>query len=154
MDNFPSAYFQDENEILTLVEAFKNRTLPATEWTHQAHLTTGLWFNHNYSELEAICYLRSGIIAYNLSSGGENTPTKGYHETLTIFWSKILRSFILNHPELGLLSLCNTFLNSNQSSKELPLTYYTKEVLFSLEARAMWVEPNLKNKLEPSEIWK
>jgi hypothetical protein len=144
MDHFTSAYYQHENEILTLVEAFKNRTLPAAQWTHQAHLTTGLWFNYNYSELEAICYLRSGIIAYNLSTGGENTPMKGYHETLTIFWSKILRSFILKRPELGLLSVCNIFLNSDESSKDLPLTYYTKEVLFSLEARAMWVKPNLK----------
>ncbi len=65
-----------EKEILALVEGFKKCTLPSAYWTHEAHLITGLWFNYHHSPLEALCYLRSGIITYNVSTGGENTPEK------------------------------------------------------------------------------
>ena len=134
-----------EEDILNLIEGFKTRTLPAAHWTHEAHLITGLWFNYNYSELEAICFLRSGIISYNISSGGENTAAKGYHETLTLFWCRILNTFVKKNEGLSLVDLCDKCLRSKWSSKELPFEYYSREVLFSLQARATWVAPNLQN---------
>ena len=69
-------FYKTEEEIQTLIEGFRSRTLPAAQWTHEAHLVTGLWFNYRYSDLEAICYLRSGIISYNISTGGENSPER------------------------------------------------------------------------------
>lgn len=134
--------FSSEKEITDLINAFRNRTLPSSEWTHQAHLTTAVWFNMKYSKLEALCYLRSGIISYNMASGGENTPEKGYHETLTIFWIHIIHKFVKSR-NLPVLNMVNEFLNSEWASREVPLKYYSKERLFSLEARAMWVEPDL-----------
>ena len=97
--------YKTEENILNLIEGFKSRTLPAAHWTHEAHLITGLWFNYNYSELEAICFLRSGIISYNIGSGGENTSEKGYHETLTLFWCRILNSFVKKNKSLTLVEL-------------------------------------------------
>ena len=137
--------YKTEEDIAILIEGFRSRTLPAAHWTHEAHLITGLWFNYNYSELEAICFLRSGIISYNISSGGENTPEKGYHETLTLFWCRILNNFVKLNEGLSLVDLCDKFLGSKWSSKELPLEYYSREVLLSLEARATWVAPNIQN---------
>ncbi|HZI26369.1 MAG TPA: hypothetical protein VFD46_14895 [Chryseolinea sp.] len=137
--------YKTEEDISNLIEGFKSRTLPSVYWTHEAHLITGLWFNYNYSELEAICFLRSGIISYNIGSGGENTPEKGYHETLTLFWCRILNKFVKENEGLTLVDLCDKFLSSEWSSKELPLKYYSREILFSLQARATWVGPNLRN---------
>jgi hypothetical protein len=136
--------FQTEEDVARLIEGFKSRTLPPALWTHEAHLITGLWFNYTYSELEAVCFLRSGIISYNISSGGENTPEKGYHETLTLFWCRILNTFVKKNGSLKFVDLCDRFLKSESSSKELPLQYYSREVLFSLQARATWVSPNLQ----------
>lgn len=132
-----------ESEILDLVEGFRNRTLPAEKWTHEAHLTTALWFLVNYSKEEATCYLRSGIITYNVATGGENTPVGGYHETITLFWITIIDRFVSNHPDLNLPELCHAFLRSTQASKELPMKYYSRELLFSTGARARWVAPDL-----------
>ena len=84
----------NEQEILDLVGGFRDCTLPKDRWTHEAHLTVGIWFHITYAEFEAICYLRSGIIAYNVSIGGKNTPEGGYHETMTLFWSRIIRDFV------------------------------------------------------------
>lgn len=144
MENAVIKPFSTEQEIIALVESFKNGTLPAALWTHQAHLVTGLWFHYHYTADEAICYLRSGIISYNISSGGENTPQKGYHETITIFWCKILRHFLITNPTLSLVDACNRFLESEWSSKDLPMQYYTRDVLFSTGARAMWVKPDIQ----------
>ena len=145
MEQIVATPFIKESDIINLVDEFRARTLPAERWTHQAHLITGLWFNYTYSELEALCYLRSGIISYNISTGGENTPEKGYHETLTIFWNKILAEFISINRGLKLAELCNMFLNCKWSSKELPFKYYSRDLLFSLKARATWVEPDLNS---------
>ena len=145
MEQIVATPFIKEFDIINLIDEFRARTLPAERWTHQAHLITGLWFNYTYSELEALCYLRSGIISYNISTGGENTPEKGYHETLTIFWNKILAEFISINRGLKLAELCNMFLNCKWSSKELPFKYYSKDLLFSLKARATWVEPDLNS---------
>ena len=138
-------FFKTEEEIQTLVNGFRSRTLPAAQWTHEAHLITGLWFNYTYSYFEAICYLRGGIISYNLSTGGENTPEKGYHETLTLFWCRVLSDFTEKNRMLSLEEVCNRFLNSEWSSKDLPFQYYTRDILFSTKARARWVEPDRKS---------
>src|SRR5262245_42760880 len=71
MKNTP---FATEAAILDLVNGFRERTLPKEQWTHEAHLVTALWYHVNHSPEESICYLRSGIISYNLSVGGQNTP--------------------------------------------------------------------------------
>ena len=136
--------YQSEQEILHLVTGFRECTLPKSRWTHEAHLTTGIWFHKMHTEFEAISYLRSGIISYNVASGGKNTPEEGYHETLTLFWSRIISNFVLENSKLPVVELCNAFLKSTLASKELPLTYYSKEILFSTKARARWVEPDLK----------
>ena len=136
------------SEINSLVERFRDRTLPISEWTHQAHLVVGLWFAKHYTHEEAVCYLRSGIISYNNAVGTPNTPERGYHETLTLFWAKVARDFVENHPDLDFETLCNTFLNSEFASREYPFQFYEREELFSTKARAFFVESGMKGKMK------
>ncbi|MBS1544101.1 MAG: hypothetical protein JST14_10735 [Bacteroidetes bacterium] len=139
---------QSEGEILHIVEGFKDRTLPSGQWNHEAHLVTALWAHTNFNSDEAVCFMRAGIITYNASSGGRNTATEGYHETMTLFWCRVIDGFVKAHTDKPLLHLCQEFLKSEWSSKDLPLQYYSKERLFSTKARAMWLEPDLKLFLE------
>lgn len=141
MKNTP---FGTEEEILAVVEGFRARALPKEQWTHEAHLVTAVWFHVNFAPLEAICYLRSGIIAYNESVGGKNTHTDGYHETLTLFWCRTIADFVEAHRALPLVDLCQAFLRSEQSSRDYPLKFYTRDRLFSVAARATFVEPDMK----------
>jgi hypothetical protein len=138
-----STPFGSEQEILTVVHGFRDRTLPKEKWTHEAHLVTALWFHLNHSPLEAICYLRSSIIAYNEATGGKNTHTDGYHETVTLFWCKMISRFVYEHRGLSLLDLCREFLSSEYATRDFLFRFYSRERLFSLEARATWVEPDL-----------
>ena len=145
--NFVDVFFSKKLKYNTLPQQFVNCTLPKEEWTHEAHLITCVWHLENYDQLESICLLRSRIITYNHSVGGQNTTSGGYHETLTQFYVKVIDHFMqnLNNPHLGFEEKCERLLKSPIANREYPLEYYTKELLFSLTCRATWAEPDLKS---------
>lgn len=141
-------YYSSEQEILLLVQQFNNKTLEKSAWTHAAHLLVGLWHVKNFSLDEAICRMRSGIIAYNISVGTENTGNSGYHETITILWLTILHHFIQLQENTSLLETCNEFLESPLASNTLPFYFYEKNLLLSPAARARFIEPDKKVSIE------
>lgn len=72
-----------------VVSRFRNQALTKEEWTHAAHLVVALWHLLEYGDIEhALCFLRPGIILSNRSMGITNSDTRGYHETITVFWSR------------------------------------------------------------------
>ena len=87
--------------------------------------------------------MKSAIISYNLSVGGQNTGTGGYHETMTLFWMDVLHIFVNDNAGLSLKDTCNKLLSSTLGSKNLPFNFYTKEIILSPLARARAVAPDL-----------
>ncbi|HEX8720397.1 MAG TPA: hypothetical protein VF736_07135 [Pyrinomonadaceae bacterium] len=136
--------FRSTGEILSLVRRFEDCTLPRAEWTHAAHLTVALWHLLQYDWPEAVARVRRGIKRYNAAHGILPTPTGGYHETLTVFWLRAVRAYLEGgrNEARSLTSLANELAAT--ADKRLPLEHYTRERLFSAEARARWVEPDLK----------
>jgi hypothetical protein len=138
--------YRTAEEIETLVRDFELCTLPREVWTHRAHLTVALWYLLAHPWDEAIRLTREGIKRYNDAHGIVTTPTGGYHETMTLFWLRIVRHYLETalHEDRTLVVLANNLL-LRHGRKELPLDYYTRELLMSPEARASWVEPDLKS---------
>ena len=139
-----SAYRSTE-EIFEVLRGFQSRTLPRERWTHAAHLTVALWFLLEFDWPEATERVRRGIRRYNAAHGIHPTPTGGYHETRTLVWMRRVRAFLEEgrNEARSLVALAND-LGAALDSR-LPLEYYTRERLFSSEARAGWVEPDLKS---------
>src|ERR1043165_3099789 len=139
-----TATFRTTEEILALVRGFEDCTLEREHWTHSAHLTVALWNLLQYDWPEAVARVRLGINRYNAAHGIAATPTGGYHETLTLFWLRRVRAFLEGgrNEARSLVSLANELAAT--ADKSLPLAHYTRERLFSPEARATWVEPDLK----------
>ena len=136
--------FRTNEEIFSLVRRFGDCTLPRSEWTHAAHLTVALWFLLEFDWPEATERVRRGIRRYNAAHGILPTPTGGYHETLTLFWLRVVRSFLEGgrNEARSLVSLANELTAT--ADRDLPLRHYTRARLFSTEARASWVEPDLR----------
>ena len=136
--------FRTGEEMFELLRRFEDCTLPREEWTHAAHLTVALWHLLQFDWPEAVARVRARIKRYNAAHGIPATPTGGYHETLTLFWLRVVRAFLEaeRNEARALVHLANELAATHD--KGLPLKYYTRERLFSPEARAGWVEPDLR----------
>jgi hypothetical protein len=125
-----------------LARRFVDCTLPKAEWTHEAHLRVGLWHVRRYGADQTLALLRERISRYNESVGGQNTDDSGYHETITRAYVRLIAAFASANPdskdaERRLLAECG--------DRDLPLRYYSRDRLFSVEARRGWVEPDLND---------
>jgi hypothetical protein len=146
--------YSTTEEVLELVRAFEAGTLARERWTHEAHLVIALWHVSRHPLPRATRLIREGIKCYNEAHGIRQTPDGGYHETLTLFWIKKVYQFLvaIKHREGLLLTLANELVK-HYAEENLPLVYYSRELLFSSEARARWVEPDLKRLDEARPDW-
>lgn len=129
----------------SLIAEFKSQTLSRVAWTHEAHLCVGLWFVKRYSYEDAVCRLRSGIILLNDAHGTENTENSGYHETLTIFWTKVISLYIEVKADLSVEELPKHFLTSRLAQRSFPFDFYEREKLLSSKYRSVYVKEELKS---------
>jgi len=68
----------------------------------------------------------------------------GYHETITLFWLKVVREFFAGaKPEESISTQANK-LATMYADKSLIFDYYSEELIASAKAKAEWVEPDLK----------
>jgi predicted HD phosphohydrolase len=130
-------------ELDDLVARFQSRTLPKSEWTHQAHLAVGTWHVHRLGPDEALLRLRSGIRLLNDSHGTPNTDSTGYHETITRAYVMLLAAFIADRDGQPAAYCAQALLASPLAARDALLTYYSKDLLMSVQARLDWVEPDL-----------
>jgi len=136
--------FRSFDELLSLVRDFEHGTLPKAQWTHRAHLTVACWYLVCYAEPEATRRIREGINRYNTAQGVVTTRERGYHETMTLFWIRMVRSYLAKATlESPIAHLVNGLV-ACYSDKNLPFEYYSRERLMSWEARMEWTEPDLK----------
>jgi hypothetical protein len=118
--------------------------LPRAEWTQEAHLAATTYLLLRHPEIDLDRELPGLIRRYNESVGGVNSDTEGYHDTITRVFLNGVRRFLgeANHGEL-LHELVNELLLSPVGRREWPLRFYSRDRLFSVEARRQFVTPDL-----------
>jgi hypothetical protein len=134
-----------EPEIDAFLAAFEDCTLPKSRWTHSAHLFTGACYVHAHGCERATDLMRERIRRYNVAVGGQNTPTSGYHETITVAWIKLLDrlhrdSAPITRADFAALAI-KRFGNNRNPFRQ----YYDYDLAASTEARLSWVPPNLRD---------
>ena len=135
--------YNTTEEAIKLVEGFESRTLPKSQWVHSAHLTVGLYYCLRYSFGDALNLMRDGIRAINDVHGVPNTKTSGYHETMTVFWMIVIKQFAETSKRFSFGELANQLIVICDDPR-LPLEYYSRELLFSEEAREHHVQPDIE----------
>lgn len=136
--------FESDAEIRRIGEGLIACTLPKVEWTHEAHLATCLWIIRDRQDIEAERDLPRFIPRYNVSVGGVNSDTEGYHETITQIYIAAIRDHLSEiDPLSALTDAVNTLLVSDRGRRDWPLRFYSREKLFSAEARRGFVSPDL-----------
>lgn len=133
--------YKTENEILIIVESFENGTISRGDWRHADHLIVA---NHYLSKHDfdmALTKMRDGI--FNLLRAFEVNLEKEmpYHETLTVFWMRAVNEFRKTKNGSSIIEICNELVE--KFDKDYPLKFYSRERLFSDEARAGFITGDL-----------
>jgi hypothetical protein len=118
-------------------------TLPKPEWTHAAHFAAAFWLLRR-PDMDASRDMPGLIRAYNEATDVANTDTTGYHETITLASLRAGRAWLDARKEKALHEALNELLASDYGRSDWLLTYWSKPLLFSVEARRRWVEPDLR----------
>ena len=132
-----------QENLSRFLDAFERGTLPKTEWTHAAHVAAAAYYLHGSKFSIALPLMRARISAYNLAVGGANTPTSGYHETLTHFWLLIVAEFLRQRrPESPLAAARQTVATFGEA-RTLHTLYYSGDLVKDSAARLAWRAPDL-----------
>lgn len=131
-------------EVADLVRRLLDHSLPKAEWTHAAHLTATLRLVRTRDgDLERD--MPRIIRTYNVAVGGVNDDHNGYHETITQAYLAAIRAFVATLPaDVGDGEASARLLTTPMGDKAWPLTFWSRERLFSVAARRGWVEPDLR----------
>jgi hypothetical protein len=135
--------YNTENEIIEIIKLFEAAKLPHESWRHAEHLTMAMHYSLHFDFDEALNKMRSGILKLNDFHGVVTTNERGYHETLTVIWTRAVSDYVTANPEKSRLEMANEIIE--KFDKNYPLRFYSRELLFSVEARFGFVEADLMN---------
>ena len=136
--------FASDDAVTRIGEGLLARTLPRADWTHEAHLAATTYLLVHRPDIDLDARLPRIIRAYNESVGGVNSDSEGYHETITrVFLHGVRRFLAESGTGKGLHELVNALLRSPTGQRDWPLRFYSRELLFSVEARRRFAPPDL-----------
>ncbi|HEY4275295.1 MAG TPA: hypothetical protein VGM68_07415 [Rhizomicrobium sp.] len=147
--------FSNDSDIARAGRKFLDLTLPKPEWTHAAHFAVTLWLMRHRPDLRLAQDMPGLIRAFNEATGTPNTDTGGYHETITQISLGAARAQLGASPDKPLHAILDGMLASPLGDSKWLLEYWTRERLFSPEARRRWLAPDLKPlpfPLEPGAV--
>jgi hypothetical protein len=144
MTEFPPRLFASDAAVARIGEGLIARSLPRSEWTHEAHLAATVYLLVMRPDIDVDRQLPNLIRRDNESVGGVNSDSEGYHETITrLFLDGARRFLAAADPSAPLHQRVNALLLSPQGRRDWPLRFYSPERLFSAEARRGFVAPDV-----------
>jgi hypothetical protein len=138
-----TARFDSDAAIARLAAGVLDCTLPKAEWTHAAHFAVTLHLLRHRADLDLPRALPGIIRAYNVASGGANTDSAGYHETITQVSLAAARAWLVAHGDMPLHIMVDALMAGPLGKPDWLLAYWSREQLFSVTARRQWQAPDL-----------
>jgi hypothetical protein len=132
----PDPPFTSAAEIAELVRLFESCQLAGDRWTHRAHLAVAATYLRSYPLPEATDRARAHIRRYNESRGNHT----GYHETITVLFMRLVARELQASPA-DLAGFVNGL--AGRFAVDWLYGHYSKDRLWSAEARVGFVEPDL-----------
>ena len=129
----------DDDELL---RQFESGTFPLEDWHHREHIRIAYMYLQKYGFGEALIRLREGIQRFNALKGIVDGPGRGYHETMTQAWLRLVDFTMKQH---GAADSADAFAENNPQLLEQRSMrfFYSRERFMSAEAKARFVEPDL-----------
>jgi hypothetical protein len=144
MTEYRPRFLTSDAEVAHIGEGLLARSLPRSEWTHEAHLAATTYLVLKRPDIDLDEELPDIIRSYNESVGGVNSDTEGYHETITRTYLHGVRLFLSEaDASEPLHELVNELLLSPMGRRDWPLRFYSRDRLLSVEARRTFVTPDV-----------
>jgi hypothetical protein len=126
----------------TFLESFENCTLPFPEWHHRAHVKVAYLYLRELPFEEALAKARQNIQRYNAATNTPETLERGYHETITVAWLRLVH-FTL--AEYGAAASADEFIEAQEHllNRKALRFFYSRDRIVSWRAKAEFVEPDL-----------
>lgn len=135
--------YSSEKEIHEVIRGFEDATISRDSWKHAEHLTVALHYLSDNDIETATEKMRTGIFNLLRAFGVDLSVEMPYHETLTVFWMRAVADFNASCAADPLLERANALVET--CDKDLPLRHYTRDYLFSDEARSRYVGPDIQS---------
>jgi hypothetical protein len=134
--------YRSEKEILDIVRGFETGTLPRNEFSHSSHLIVAMHYVRQMPVEGAINKMREGLMNHLRHVGVDFTKEMPYHETLTVFWTRTVANFVASKNGASVLEIANKMVET--FDKNYPNKFYSREHLFSDEARKTFIKGDLE----------
>jgi hypothetical protein len=119
--------------------AFESGQFAPAQFNHRAHLRLAYVYLTEHDTDTAQQLMQQALLNFLQQHG---IAVSKYHETMTRAWVMAVRHFMERSPDTA---SSDDFIERNPMmlDSKIMLTHYSAELLFSDEARARFVEPNL-----------
>jgi hypothetical protein len=124
------------------LQQFETCVLPQTQFHHREHLKVAYIYLRRHGLADALKKVRTGINAINIAHRVPDAPDRGYHETITQAWVRLVDMTL---SEYGPAETADSFLDQHPQllEKKALRLFYSKEVMMSARAKKEFVEPDL-----------
>jgi hypothetical protein len=129
--------FASDEEVHRLVAAFEKAALAPTQFHRGAHMAVALSYLATMAEADATAQMRLSLQRFTAHHGIDI-----YHETVTIFWMRLLHHLATTtYRALPLWQRINVIVD--RYGKISPVkVHYSPRLLRSAKARKQWVPPD------------
>lgn len=134
----------DDETIERVAHGVLDTTWPYAEWSHAAHFAAALWLLRHPDVLAGHGGIEAVIRRYNRAVGVPESPTRGFHATITEASMRVAALELARHaPDAPLSGVLGAIMDSPLGRSGWLLTHWSETRLMSVEARAAWIEPDL-----------
>jgi hypothetical protein len=122
------------------VRAFERGDVLPSDFDHRSHLRVAwVYLKEAASRDEAVARIRGGIQRFAAAAG----KSQKYHETITVAWMILLEDVRARVPaDADLADAIRAY--PALADRDLPLRFYSRDRLFSDDAREGWISPDLR----------
>ena len=126
----------------TLLMQFEATTWPFVEWRHRQHIKVAYLYLRQHPFDVAARKMRAGLLAYNSANQVPDGLDRGYHETMTQAWMRLV---YLTLCEFGPSESADAFVDKHTQllSKRALLFFYSRDRIMSVEAKREFITPDL-----------
>ena len=121
---------------------FEDATLPFDQWHHREHIKVAYLYLSRYPLEQALEKMRDGLRAYNTAHRVPDELTRGYHETITQAWMRLVNIML---SEYGQAETADRFCEQHPQLLQYKVLrfFYSQDLLMSPRAKVEFIQPDL-----------